>query len=117
MSKKTDSAALGELKIRDLGPDIGTEIEGFGLPMLADETTADKLLYLFDTRGVLVFRDLDLSYDEQVEVSLFLIRRSSSFAEETFNDRWYISNRRPDSRGTARTSPIPHRHRLGTRAL
>jgi alpha-ketoglutarate-dependent taurine dioxygenase len=88
---------MTKLTIRHLGPGFGTEIEGFEPAMLADEPTATKLLELFDTRGVLVFRDLDISHAEQVEISLFLIRRASASTEETFNENWYVSNRRPDS--------------------
>ena len=44
-----------------------------------------------------VFRDLEISHAEQVEIALFLIRSTDASAEETFTDDWYISNRRPNS--------------------
>ena len=55
---------------------------------------------LFDRRGVLLFRDLDLTHGEQVRLSKMLIRQED--APGTANrlpleDKFYISNRRADS--------------------
>ena len=40
---------LGELTIRDVGPEFATQIEGFEQAMLGDETTAATLQGLFDS--------------------------------------------------------------------
>jgi alpha-ketoglutarate-dependent taurine dioxygenase len=82
---------------RNVGPGFATEIEGFEPAMLGDDAIAVKLLELFDTRGLLVFRDLDITHTEQVDLCRFLIRGAGETSDQTIADNWYISNRRPNS--------------------
>jgi alpha-ketoglutarate-dependent taurine dioxygenase len=88
---------MSDLMVRDVGPGFGTEIEAFELTMLDDEQVAAQLLDLFDTRGLLVFRDVELTYSQQAHLCEFLIRRPADSTGIPVADNWYISNRRPQS--------------------
>jgi hypothetical protein len=44
-------------------------------------------------RGVPVLRDVALTHAEQVELSLFLIRRSGGSTDDPIPDNWYVLNR------------------------
>ncbi len=63
------------------------------------KTTRRDLQDLFDRRGVLLFRDLDLTHGEQVRLSKMLIRQEDAPGTESapLEDKFYISNRRADS--------------------
>ena len=60
----TDTRRVGGLEVRLNGPRIGAEIFGFDLESLTD---TDRLRALWDDRKVLVFRDAQLTPDQQVE--------------------------------------------------
>ena len=62
------------MQTRELTPAFGTEITGLD-PQLAltDEATQEQLRTLFDTRGVLVFRDLDIDQTQQADIVRMLI--------------------------------------------
>jgi alpha-ketoglutarate-dependent taurine dioxygenase len=57
------------------------------------------LQHLFDTRGLLRFRNIDLSHSEQVALSRMLIRKQGLADEGDAppEDKFYVSNRRPNS--------------------
>ena len=62
----TDTRRVGGLEVRLNGPRIGAEIFGFDLDSLTD-ADRDRLRALWDDRKVLVFRDAQLTPDQQVE--------------------------------------------------
>jgi taurine dioxygenase len=65
---------MAAMQLRDLTPAFGTEIAGLD-PQLAltDEATRAQLSTLFDTRGVLVFRDLEIDQAQQADIIRMLI--------------------------------------------
>jgi alpha-ketoglutarate-dependent taurine dioxygenase len=91
---------MTNLEARDLTPVFGSEVQGFAPGKTLDDSSKEFLQDLFDRRGVLVFRDLDLSHVEQVRLSKMLIRKEHA-ADGTsgpeIDDNFYISNRRPQS--------------------
>jgi alpha-ketoglutarate-dependent taurine dioxygenase len=85
---------------RDLTPAFGTEVLGFDAQRPLDENTRDVLQALFDDRGLLLFRDLQLSHSDQVRLCKMLIRKEELEEGEAgpeIEDNFYISNKRPDS--------------------
>ena len=88
-----------ELEVRNLTPAFGAEVSGFTVHAIDDDETRGWLQALFDARGLLVFRDLDITHAEQVRVSKVLIRDSTADMVEgpPVEDNFYISNRRARS--------------------
>jgi alpha-ketoglutarate-dependent taurine dioxygenase len=84
--------------IRDAGPGFGTIVEGYTPAMFGDPDFTEMIQALFDTRGAVVFRGTELTYDEQVRVCELLIRKpGAATGHEPGEDNWYVSNRRPNS--------------------
>jgi alpha-ketoglutarate-dependent taurine dioxygenase len=82
----------------DLSPAFGAEIHGIDLRKPLDDATTARLQQLFDTRGVLVFRDVDLSHADQLRLCETLIRKpGGGEGSAPIEDTFYISNRRPRS--------------------
>jgi alpha-ketoglutarate-dependent taurine dioxygenase len=93
---------MTQLEIRALGPGFGAEIVGFRSQVPLDGEAGQALRHAFDRYGLLVFRNLDIDYDYQRQLSTFLIGRERSSepdgsATEELEDNFYISNRRPES--------------------
>lgn len=89
---------MAELTTQDAGPGFGTIVEGFRPSMFGDEAVTKTLQGLFDTRGVIVLRGTELSYAEQTEMCELLIRKPATTPSDVpTEDRWYISNARPNS--------------------
>ena len=83
------------LEVQELGP-VGAEVKGYD-PAALDETI-EELRGYFDRYGVLVFRDLELTHGEQVELTMRLVGKEAG-PDGTFEggpdaDRWYVSNER-----------------------
>jgi taurine dioxygenase len=93
---------MAELQLRDLTPAFGTEITGLDPDAaLADAATSARLRELFDTRGVLVFRDLDIDQPTQANIIRMLIGLGPLGAGETGSarpngDPFYVSNKEPE---------------------
>jgi alpha-ketoglutarate-dependent taurine dioxygenase len=89
------------LETRDLTPNFGTEVIGFDPAASLDDATRSQLQELFDTRGVLLFRGIDLPHAGQVRLSRMLIRQDGAAdgrdEEPLPDDTFYVSNRNPDS--------------------
>jgi taurine dioxygenase len=65
---------MAHLQLRELTPAFGTEITGFDAEAaLPDESGRHELRTLFDTRGVLVFRDVRLDQTQQANLIRMLI--------------------------------------------
>src|SRR5262245_8128558 len=92
---------MADMAVRDLTPEFGTEISGFDPKMPLGAETAERLQALFDRRGVLLFRDLDIDHAYQVYLSMLLIRRGDGVEDADdgggIADNFYISNKRPKS--------------------
>ncbi len=56
---------MSQLKIRELHPALGAEVEGLVPSIPLDDETIAELRAAFDDRGVLLFRDLDIDEDFQ----------------------------------------------------
>jgi taurine dioxygenase len=86
---------------RDLTPAFGTEITHLDpAAALADPDTCARLQSLFDTRGVLVFRDLDIDEITQANLIRMLIGRGplapgESPSGRANGDTFYVSNKEP----------------------
>ena len=88
------------LRTQDVTAAFGSQIEGFDSAALYDPGIRRTLQELFDRRGVLVFRDLDISYECQVDLTLLLSGDESAERRTEVagrGDRWYVSNDRPNA--------------------
>jgi taurine dioxygenase len=63
-----------DLRTRDLHPALGAEVMGLDTSRPLDEETSRRLQELFDERGVLLFRDLDIDEDYQRALVFTMIR-------------------------------------------
>ncbi|HWS44764.1 MAG TPA: TauD/TfdA family dioxygenase [Acidimicrobiia bacterium] len=93
---------MAELQLRDLTPAFGTEITSVDpLAALADADTCRALRTLFDERGVLVFRDLDIDQVTQANLIRMLIgvgplAPGESGSARPAGDPFYVSNKEPN---------------------
>jgi alpha-ketoglutarate-dependent taurine dioxygenase len=86
------------LEARELGPALGAEVNGIDLREPLDDATSAQLQQLFDRRGVLVFRDVDLAHADQLRLCETLIRKpGGGEGVAPIEDTFYISNKRPRS--------------------
>jgi taurine dioxygenase len=89
------------MEVRDLTPAFGTEITGLDADAaLGGGELADQLRSLFDTRGVLVFRDLDIDERTQADLIRLLIGAEPLGPDESPSgrangDTFYVSNKEP----------------------
>lgn len=90
---------MTKLEIRNLTPEFGVEIIGFDPKAPLDDETRQQLQQLFDTRSLLLFRNIDLTHTEQLSLSRMLIRKEGAHepGETPPEDKFYVSNRRRDS--------------------
>lgn len=90
---------MAELQLRELTPAFGTEITGLDpADALGDEATQRQLQSLFDARGVLVFRDLDVDQVQQADIVRMLIGMGPLEPGESPTGRpggepFYVSNK------------------------
>ena len=94
--------ALSQLEVRDVTPDFGAELIGLEPKHPLDRDTCDVLRDVFDRRGLLLFRDLDIGHAYQVYLATMLIRKEhladgSTPGTTPIEDTFYISNERPKS--------------------
>jgi len=91
---------MTSFEISDLTPSFGSEVRGFDPKAPLDDASKLILQGLFDRRGLLLLRDVDLTHAEQVRLSTTMIRKDDAAGgapgPET-EDNFYISNRRPNS--------------------
>ena len=90
---------MAEMQLRELTPAFGTEITGLDpQAALTDEASQQQLRSLFDTRGVLVFRDLDIDQIQQADIIRMLIGLGPLAPGESPTGRagggeFYVSNK------------------------
>lgn len=93
---------MADLQLRDLTPAFGTEIAGLDpIAALADADTMQRLRELFDRRGVLVFRDVDIDQPTQANlvrglIGLGPLEPGDSGSARANGDPFYVSNKEPE---------------------
>lgn len=87
---------MPQLQSEPLSATLGAEVTGFTEDLLDDPDVCRQLQWLFDDRGLLVFRDLELSHVRQLRLAEVLIQKELGPGTPR-EDRWYISNRRQKS--------------------
>lgn len=90
---------MAKFEVRDITPAFGSDITGFDPAAPLDGETRTKLQQLFDTRGILRFRDIDLTHTQQVTLGRMLIRKEglADKGDPIPQDKFYVSNRKNDS--------------------
>jgi len=86
---------MSKLSVRDLNPIFGVEILGLEPHTPLDPQTLAHLRALFDDKGVLVFRDIDIDIEFQTYLSEVLIGNDINPAELHLNEKFLISNKAP----------------------
>jgi taurine dioxygenase len=89
---------MAQVKIRDITPTVGAEIEGFDPQGQTDQDTWFLLAKTLSDRGVLVFRDVQLDVRTQHNVAEILfangdVKKATLDAYDRFS---YVSNKEPD---------------------
>ena len=85
---------MTQLEVRNLTPEFGVEILGFDPKAPLDDETRAQLQTLFDTRRLLLFRDIELTHEEQARLCTMLIRKGEAETLEAMgNHESYISNK------------------------
>jgi len=85
---------MTQLEVRNLTPEFGVEILGFDPKAPLDDETRAQLQNLFDTRRLLLFRDIELTHEEQARLCTMLIRKGEAETLEAMgNHESYISNK------------------------
>lgn len=93
---------MTDLQIRDLTEEFGSEIIGLDPEAaLADPELRRRLQELFDERGVLVFRDLDVDQATQANLIRMLIGldrlpKGDTGAVRPTGEPFYVSNKEPE---------------------
>jgi taurine dioxygenase len=89
---------MANLKVRNLNPALGAEIEGFDLNAEIDEETWRFLGRAFDDRAVLVFRGIDLEPEMQHHIveQLYVAGDPNAVKEAASQKFSYVSNTEPD---------------------
>jgi alpha-ketoglutarate-dependent taurine dioxygenase len=85
---------MTQLKVRNLSPEFGVEVCGFDPKAPLDADTRAQLQDLFDKRRLLLFRDIDLTHEEQARLCIMLIRKGEAEVVEAMgNHESYVSNK------------------------
>lgn len=86
---------MTKLAVRDLTPEFGAEISGLTPQVPLDAETLQELRDLFDKRGLLVFRDVDVDRAFQYYLSYAIIGRDTPAQDPSFNPKResFVSNK------------------------
>jgi len=90
---------MAEMQLRELTPAFGTEVTGLDpQAALTDQATQRELQALFDRRGVLVFRDVDIDQRQQADIIRMLIGLGPLGPDESPTGKpggapFYVSNK------------------------
>jgi alpha-ketoglutarate-dependent taurine dioxygenase len=93
---------MTDFQVKDLTPEFGTEITGLdALAALADDDARGRLQELFDARGVLVFRELDIDQPTQANLIRMLIgmgplENGDNGSARADGDPFLVSNKEPE---------------------
>ena len=94
---------MADLHVRELHPGFGAEVEGLDPQIPLDDETCRQLRNLFDERGVLLFRKLDIDLPFQKYLAHMLIGQDAPQPEaggegqekDQRRDFMFVSNREP----------------------
>jgi alpha-ketoglutarate-dependent taurine dioxygenase len=85
---------MSQLEIRQLSPEFGVEVIGFDPNAPLSEEARQQLRDLFDSRRLLLFRDIDLTHEQQARLCTMLIRKGDAETIEAMGDHEsFISNK------------------------
>jgi alpha-ketoglutarate-dependent taurine dioxygenase len=88
---------MTNLEVRDLTPQFGAEISGFDPKAPLEDSTCEQLRTLFDTKRLLLFRDIDLTHEQQARLCTMLIRKGEAETIEAMGSKEsFISNKLDD---------------------
>jgi taurine dioxygenase len=90
---------MSQLKIHDLTPHFGAEVEGLDSRATLEAGDRELLRRTFDERGLLRFRDLDLDPDYQMYLASLVIGREGPApdgAKFDTSDVFFVSNKETD---------------------
>jgi alpha-ketoglutarate-dependent taurine dioxygenase len=89
---------MSDIDVRTLTPAFGADVSGIDLREPLDPATCTRLQQLFDERGILRFRNVELAHADQLRLCEMLIRKpGGGEGSAPIEDTFYISNRRPRS--------------------
>ena len=84
---------MAELKVRELNPWFGAEIEGLEPSIPIDDDTLAELRRIFDERSVVVFRNLDISEEFQRYLLFALLGQDPPPPEQLRPTPFLVSNK------------------------
>jgi taurine dioxygenase len=92
---------MAKFGVRELHPEFGSEVEGLDLRADLDAETVEDLRRLFDDRGVVLLRDVELAAEDQAYVMGLVVGREPPADRATAIDRThvyanYVTNRDAD---------------------
>lgn len=90
---------MAKLELRDLDAPFGVEVRGLDLTTEPDEAMWGALRHAFDDRGLLLFRDLDVTFPQQQSIVDRLLDAVDSLPTMPDENRSgnFVSNRVPDA--------------------
>jgi len=93
---------MTRLQVRDLTPVIGAEIIGLERKGRLDDETCRLLRRVFDEKGILLLRDIDIDRTYQMYLTEILMGHEPPAQEEiakaaSLQDKFWISNKEPDA--------------------
>jgi alpha-ketoglutarate-dependent taurine dioxygenase len=89
---------VSAIEVRALSSAFASDVTGIDLREPLDSATCARLQQLFDERGVLRFRDVELAHADQLRLCEMLIRKpGGGEGSAPIEDTFYISNKRPRS--------------------
>jgi alpha-ketoglutarate-dependent taurine dioxygenase len=92
-----EDCSMTDLDVRNLTPEFGAEVIGFDPNAPLDDATREQLRTLFDTRRLLLFRNMDLSHEQQARLCTMLIRKGEAETIEAMGSKEsFISNKLDD---------------------
>lgn len=88
-----------DFEVHELAPTLGAQITGFDPNAELDDETCRVLREVFDDRSVLLFRDIDISLEQQTRLCRMLIGEpfDEAPAASARPGPYYVSNKEPDS--------------------
>ena len=90
---------MAKIEMSDLDAPYGAEVRGFDLRVPPDDDVWAFLRHTFDDRGLLLFRDLDLTFADQQTIVDHLLDAEDSLVTmpEEMRGGNFVSNRIPDA--------------------
>jgi alpha-ketoglutarate-dependent taurine dioxygenase len=88
--------AQSEMQVKDLRPEFGAEISGLDLREPLDEAERRQLRDVFDERGILLFRDVDIEEAVQNRLTYMLVGKeddADAALEQRAGKKSLVSNR------------------------